>query len=453
METNLFAISPIDGRYYHRTSILQPVCSEYGLMYFRVIVEIKWLQTIAANPEISEMATLNQTALTQLDQIIEKFNEQDAERIKSIEAEINHDVKAVEYFLKEKLAGLELNEISELVHFACTSEDINNLAYGFMLKIARGQCLLPLMNNIIEICTQLAHTHSAQPMLSRTHGQAASPTTVGKEFANFASRLKRQYDQISQQTIMGKFNGSVGNYNAHTVACPNLDWITVSKQFVESLGLTWNAYTTQIEPHDTFAELFSAVVRFNTILIDFCRDIWGYISIGYFNQKLKSEEVGSSVMPHKVNPIDFENAEGNLGVANALLNHFSAKLPISRWQRDLTDSTTLRNVGTAFAHSMLSYQSILAGLSKLSIHVERLNEDLENNWEILSEVVQTVMRRYGIEKPYEKLKALTRGKKIDQNTLHEFVDTLSLPDSVKKTLKQLTPSAYTGLATKLAEDF
>ena len=437
----LTAISPIDGRYQAKVSELQPICSEYGLIYFRVLVEIKWLQTLASHPKIKELK-LNKD----LNSIITNFNEKDAKRIKTIESKTNHDVKAIEYFLKEKI---KLREIHGFIHFACTSEDINNLAYGLMLKTARKDCLKPIMAKLIKILTKQAHNYAKQPMLSRTHGQPASPTTMGKELANFVARLKRQYEQILTMPIMGKFNGAVGNYNAHMAAYPDINWPALSKKLVTSLGLTWNQYTTQIEPHDAMAELFDAISRFNTILIDLCRDIWGYISIGYLKQKIKATETGSSVMPHKVNPIDFENAEGNLGVANALLNHFSAKLPISRWQRDLSDSTVLRNIGTALAHSLIAYKSILQGLNKITINKQRLNDDLEQNWQVLAEAVQTVMRRYNIEKPYEKLKKLTRGKKINQQTLHNFIDTLQLPDVVKKDLKKLTPAMYVGNSMKL----
>jgi adenylosuccinate lyase len=436
----LTAISPIDGRYQPKVSELQPICSEYGLIYFRVIVEIKWLQTLAAHPKIKELKPNKE-----LNSIISNFNEQDAKRVKTIERKTNHDVKAIEYFLKEKI---KLREMHGFIHFACTSEDINNLAYGLMLKTARKECLKPAMANLIKILTQQARNYAKQPMLSRTHGQPASPTTMGKELVNFVARLKRQYEQILNMPIMGKFNGAVGNYNAHMTAYPDINWPALSKKLVTSLGLTWNQYTTQIEPHDAMAELFDAINRFNTILIDLCRDIWGYISIGYFKQKVTTTEIGSSVMPHKVNPIDFENAEGNLGVANALLNHFSAKLPISRWQRDLSDSTVLRNIGTALAHSLLAYKSILLGLNKLTINKQRLNEDLEQNWEVLAEAIQTVMRRYKIENPYEKLKILTRGKKIDKQILHKFIDTLELPDNVKKDLKNLTPATYLGISAK-----
>jgi len=448
--STLTALSPIDGRYQQKVTELQPLCSEYGLLYFRVIVEIKWLLALAANPKIKELK-LSNNATVFLNEIIAKFNEQDAKRIKNIEKKTNHDVKAVEYFLKEKIKHhQELNKISEFIHFGCTSEDINNLAYGLMLKTLRSQCLKPIVNKSLKTLTKLAHKLAQEAMLSRTHGQPASPTTMGKEIANFVARLQRQAEQILTIPIMGKFNGTVGNYNAHIVAYPDINWPIFAKKFAKSLGLSWNPYTTQIEPHDAMAELFMTVSRFNTILIDFSRDIWGYIALGYFKQKLTGTEVGSSVMPHKINPIDFENAEGNLGLANALFNHFAAKLPISRWQRDLTDSTTLRNIGVAYAHSLIAYKSILTGIEKLAINKQRLTEDLAQNWEVLAEAIQTVMRRYNIKNPYEKLKQLTRGKKIDQKILHTFIDTLELPDAVKKQLKDLTPETYLGNAIEQA---
>jgi len=419
-------------------------------LYFRVIVEIKWLLALAANPKIKELR-LSNNAIAFLNDIITKFNEQDAKHIKTIEKKTNHDVKAVEYFLKEKIKHhQELNKISEFIHFGCTSEDINNLAYGLMLKTLRSQCLKPICNKLLKTLAKMAHKLADKAMLSRTHGQPASPTTMGKEIANFVARLLSQAEQILTIPIMGKFNGAVGNYNAHIVAYPDINWPVFAKKFVKSLGLSWNPYTTQIEPHDAMAQLFAALSHFNTILIDFSRDIWGYIALGYFKQKLKGTEVGSSVMPHKINPINFENAEGNLGLANALFNHFATKLPISRWQRDLTDSTTLRNIGVAYAHSLLAYKSILIGIEKLAINKQRLTKDLAQNWEVLAEAIQTVMRRYNIKNPYEKLKQLTRGKKIDQKILHTFIDTLELPDAVKKQLKDLTPETYLGNAIEQA---
>lgn len=447
----LMAISPIDGRYQAKLTDLQPLFSEFGLMHFRVIVEIKWLKTLLNIPEINENP-LSEHAHNILDNIITQFNLEDAERIKNIESSINHDVKAVEYFLKEKIQNSkELEQVSEFIHFGCTSEDINNLAYALMLQTFRTQHLTPIMDEIVATINKLATDYADQPMLARTHGQPASPTTVGKEMANFVARLQRQYEQITSIEILGKFNGAVGNFNAHVAAYPEVDWIEISQQFVESLGLEWNKHTTQIEPHDYMAELFDAISRFNTILVDFARDIWGYISIGYFKQKLIAAEVGSSTMPHKVNPIDFENAEGNLGIANALLQHFSSKLPISRWQRDLTDSTVLRNIGVACAHSILAYKSLLKGLSKLEINTKIIEQDLDKNWEVLAEAIQTVMRRYKIDKPYEKLKELTRDKRVDKQTLHDFIDGLDLPVDAKNRLKALTPRNYIGKAKELAK--
>lgn len=450
--SQLTALSPLDGRYLNKVSELQQIFSEYGLIHFRIIIETKWLQALAAS-KIKELKPLSQQATNFLNDIVSKFNEKDAQRIKAIEAKTNHDVKAIEYFLKEKIVeNSELEKISEFIHFGSTSEDVNNLAYGLMLKTALSEYIAPVMTKLIQTLTTLAHDYADIAMLSRTHGQPASPTTMGKEIANFVARLRRQYEQLADIPIMGKFNGSVGNYNAFTTVSPETDWQAISKNFVESLGLMWNPYTTQIEPHDTMAELYDAISRFNTILIDFNRDMWGYIALGYFKQKLKPDETGSSTMPHKINPIDFENAEGNLGIANALLHHFSAKLPISRWQRDLSDSTVLRNIGVALAHSLLAYKSTLTGISKLNIDKQRLNEDLEQNWEVIAEAIQTVMRRYNIEKPYEKLKELTRGKKTDKQTLHAFLDTLDLPATVKEELKNLTPQNYLGIAVKLAKD-
>jgi adenylosuccinate lyase len=450
--SQLTAISPVDGRYNLKTKELSSIVSEFGLMRARVVIEVKWLQALAANPQVVELAPFSKTAKKFLDTIINDFNEHDASFIKELEKITNHDVKAVEYFLREKIKRQkELQAASEFIHFACTSEDINNLAYGLILRNACQQVLNPLLLKIITKFSELANAYADQPMLARTHGQPASPTTVGKEFANFTARLKRQYELILIIPIMGKFNGAVGNYNAHMIAYPEINWPTIMQEFVESLGLTWNAYTTQIEPHDVLAELLNAFTRFNIILLDFCRDIWGYIALGYFKQQLKSNEVGSSVMPHKVNPIDFENAEGNLGIANALLEHFAAKLPISRWQRDLSDSTVLRNLGVAFAHSLLAYKSLLAGLDKIAIEPEQLTADLANNWQVLAEPIQTVMRRYGINDSYEKLKKLTRGKKITKKDLHLFIDKLKIPAAAKKQLKQLTPMNYIGAAEQLAQ--
>ncbi len=445
--TSLSAISPVDGRYGGKTGSLRPIFSEYGLIRHRMLVEVRWLQTLAANPAIIEIPALSVHADRVLNDIVENFSEQDAQRIKNIERTTNHDVKAVEYFLKEKVEGNEeLVAINEFFHFACTSEDINNLAYALMLREARNQSLLPMIDELIQSIVQMAHRHADEPMLSRTHGQTASPTTVGKELANVATRLQRQRDQLSGVSILGKMNGAVGNYNAHLVAYPEIDWPALSQEFISDLGLEMNPYTTQIEPHDYMAELFDTVCRCNIILLDFCRDIWSYISLGYFKQKIITGEIGSSTMPHKVNPIDFENAEGNIGIANALFNHFSAKLPVSRWQRDLTDSTVLRNIGVAMAHSVIAYQACLKGIGKLEVNTEATRADLDDNWEVLAEALQTVMRRYGVEKPYEKLKDLTRDKTVDQQTLKSFIATLEIPDSAKNELLKLTPASYIGNA-------
>lgn len=450
--SQLTAVSPIDGRYGDKTIDLRPLFSEFGLIYHRVVVEVRWLQSLANSGAIAEVPTLSAAANERLEQVITAFNETDAQRVKAIEATTNHDVKAVEYFLKEKVAGVaELEAISEFIHFACTSEDINNLSHALMLHGARDSQLLPLADRLIDSLSLLARAHARQPMLSRTHGQPASPTTLGKEIANVVARLGRQRQQIANVELLGKINGAVGNYNAHIATYPEIDWSAHAQGFVESLKLTWNPYTTQIEPHDYMAELFDAIARFNTILIDFCRDVWGYISIGYFKQKLIAGEVGSSTMPHKVNPIDFENAEGNLGVANALFDHLAMKLPISRWQRDLTDSTVLRNMGVGFAYSTIAWQSALRGIGKLEADANRLAADLDGNWEVLAEPIQMVMRRHGIEKPYEKLKALTRGQRIDQRILADFIDGLDLPPSAKASLKKLTPATYIGNAITQAD--
>ncbi len=450
--TSLTAISPIDGRYGSKTEALRPIFSEFGLIRHRVLVEVRWLQALAADGDIVEVPPLSKHANGVLDGIVEGFDEEDARRVKNIERTTNHDVKAVEYFIKEKIAGnAELAAISEFVHFACTSEDINNLAYGLMLREARTQALLPAMDEIISSLRGLAHTHAELPMLSRTHGQAASPTTLGKELANVVFRLKRQWEQVASVPLLGKINGAVGNYNAHLSAYPNKDWPAFAQRFVTDLGLDWNPYTIQIEPHDYIAELFDALARFNNVLNDFCRDIWSYISIGYFKQRTVAGEVGSSTMPHKVNPIDFENAEGNLGLANALFDHLAGKLPISRWQRDLTDSTVLRNLGVGIGHCMVAYHSLLRGISKLEADAERLAADLEANWEVLAEAVQTVMRRYGIDKPYERLKELTRGRRVDRAAFAAFIDSLDLPAEAKAELKALTPGSYTGNAGQQAQ--
>lgn len=451
--TALTAISPVDGRYGNKVSVFRSIFSEYGLIRNRVTVEIRWLQKLAAHPAITEVPAFSAEANAFLDKLVNEFSLADAERIKEIERTTNHDVKAVEYLIKEKIADVpELHAVTEFVHFACTSEDINNLSHGLMLREGLDHGLLPAMDNLVEKLAELAREHAEQPMLSRTHGQTASPTTVGKELANVVYRLRRQLMQIREVEIMGKINGAVGNYNAHLSAYPDVDWAANAEEFIESLGLDWNPYTTQIEPHDYIAELYDAIARFNTILIDLDRDIWGYISLGYFKQKTVAGEIGSSTMPHKVNPIDFENSEGNLGIANALFSHLSAKLPISRWQRDLTDSTVLRNLGVGFAHSLIAYEATLKGLGKLEINPARLNEDLNNAWEVLAEPIQTVMRRYNIEKPYEKLKDLTRGKAMTPEVIKNFVETLEIPEQAKAELRALTPDNYIGNAIDQAKD-
>ena len=454
MELNeLSAISPVDGRYGAKTAALRPVFSEFGLIHHRVLVEVRWLQALAQHPQISEVPAFSASATAQLDAVVSAFSLDDAERVKQIERTTNHDVKAVEYFLKEKIAGNgELDAVKEFIHFACTSEDINNLSYALMVSKGRDEIMLPAMDEIIARLRELANTLAAQPMLSRTHGQTASPTTVGKEIANVAHRLKHQRTATSQVVILGKINGAVGNYNAHYCAYPEVDWPAFAQNFIESIGLTLNSYTIQIEPHDYMAELFDAMSRFNTILIDLCRDLWSYISLAYFKQKTVEGEVGSSTMPHKVNPIDFENAEGNLGIANALFGHLAAKLPISRWQRDLTDSTVLRSLGVGFAHSLIAYQSLMRGLSKLEINAAVIEADLDRSWEVLAEPIQTVMRRYGIANPYEKLKAITRGKAITREDMHVFINTLELPADVIARLLELTPQNYTGNAEQQARD-
>jgi len=450
---SLSAVSPIDGRYGSKTSNLRPIFSEFGLIRHRVLVEVRWLQMLAANFDIKEVPALSEPARSLLDSIVDGFSIEDAQAVKTIERTTNHDVKAVEYFLKDKIKdNEELMAINEFIHFACTSEDINNLSHALMLNTARSNVLLPQMREIIDAITTLAHDLAETPMLCRTHGQPASPSTMGKEMANTAYRLARQFKQLKTVPVMGKINGAVGNYNAHLSAYPELDWADIAKNFVESLGIEFNPYTIQIEPHDYIAEYFDTLARFNTILIDFDRDIWSYISLGYFKQKTIAGEVGSSTMPHKVNPIDFENSEGNLGIANALLNHLSNKLPISRWQRDLTDSTALRNLGVGIAHSMIAYSSTMRGISKLQINEHSLAKDLDNTWEVLAEPIQTVMRRYGIEKPYEKLKELTRGQSITADTLKAFVDTLDIPDEAKKELQALTPATYIGNAVEQAKN-
>jgi adenylosuccinate lyase len=450
MELNeLTAISPVDGRYGSKTAALRELFSEYGLIKHRVLVEIRWFQALAAEKGISEVAALDDAAKAVLNGIADNFSLEDAARVKTIERTTNHDVKAVEYFLKEKIQGnVTLEASSEFLHFACTSEDINNLSHGLMLKAGRDRVLLPAMDEVITILTKQALEFAEQPMLSRTHGQTASPTTVGKELANVVYRLRKQREQVANIELYGKANGAVGNYNAHISAYPEIDWPAFSQQFIESLGLKINPFTIQIEPHDYMAEMFDAISRFNTILIDLSRDIWSYISNAYFKQKTVAGEIGSSTMPHKVNPIDFENAEGNLGIANALFNHLSLKLPISRWQRDLTDSTVLRNLGVGFAHSLISYQSLIRGLNKLEINAAVINADLDSSWEVLAEPVQTVMRSYGIENPYEKLKELTRGKAITQQAFHEFIRGLELPEEARDNLLKLTPHNYIGNAVE-----
>lgn len=447
------ALTSLDGRYGSKTDTLRPIFSEYGLIRYRCLVEVKWLIALAEENAIEEVPSFSQEAVDALNEIIEQFSVNSAEQVKNIEATTNHDVKAVEYFLKQQCAELpELAAVSEFLHFACTSEDINNLSYALMLKDGRDQVVVPLFRQIVEAIRQLANEYSDIAMLARTHGQPASPTTVGKEMRNVVARLERQLETIEKVEILGKINGATGNYNAHLAAYPDVNWPAFSQQFVEGLGLTWNPLTTQIEPHDYMAELFHAIMRFNTIMLDFNRDIWSYISINYFKQKTVAGEVGSSTMPHKVNPIDFENSEGNLGLANALLDHLAAKLPVSRWQRDLTDSTVQRNIGTAFGFTVLAMQACLKGIGKLDINKAALASDLDNNWAILGEAIQTVMRRYDIPEPYEKLKALTRGQdNIDQQVLQQFVDTLELPDAAKQRLRDMTPADYIGLAAELSK--
>jgi adenylosuccinate lyase len=449
--STLTAVSPVDGRYGNKTEPLRKIFSEYGLIRYRVIVEIRWLQALAGNPQISEVPSFSEQANEHLETIISDFGTGDAGRVKEIESTTNHDVKAVEYFLKEKIAdNPELRAVSEFIHFACTSEDINNLCHALMLRDGRNSVLLPELQKVIDAIRAVAHEHAGLPLLSRTHGQPASPSTIGKEMANVVARLERQKAQIEMVPLLGKINGAVGNYNAHLSAYPEIDWPSFARNFVESLGLEWNPYTTQIEPHDYIAELFDGISRANTIMIDYCRDIWGYISVGYFRQKTKAGEVGSSTMPHKVNPIDFENAEGNFGIANALFGHLSAKLPVSRWQRDLTDSTVLRNLGVGIGHTSIALQSLLRGIGKLEADAERLVRDLDANWEVLAEPIQTVMRRYGIEKPYEKLKELTRGQRITPEQLATFIEGLDIPESAKQSLLQLKPATYTGNAEEQA---
>jgi len=450
--SSLTALSSVDGRYAGKTAALRPICSEFGLIHRRLIVEIRWFQALAAHAGISELPALSEQAGAFLESLIVDFDEAGASRVKEIESVTNHDVKAVEYYLKEQFNEIpELAAKAEFLHFACTSEDINNLSYALMIKDAQADVMTGMFANIDSVLSDMAAAYAGQAMLSRTHGQTASPTTLGKEIANTLQRLRRQVKQMSGQEYLGKMNGAVGNFNAHISAYPDVDWPALTRQFVEALGLSWNPYTTQIEPHDWIAELFQSLTRYHTILIDLSRDIWAYISIGYFSQKTVEGEIGSSTMPHKVNPIDFENAEGNLGVANALLDHLALKLPVSRWQRDLTDSTVLRVIGTAYGHSVVAMSSLLKGLPKLEVNSDRLAGDLDASWEVLAEPIQTVMRRYGIENPYEQLKALTRGKQITQAGIESFIKGLDLPDEARQTLLALTPELYTGNAEQMAK--
>ncbi|WP_411726446.1 adenylosuccinate lyase [Methyloglobulus sp.] len=450
-QATLTALSPIDSRYASKVEQLRPIFSEFGLIRYRVQVEVCWFQALANHSHIAEVSPFGESAKRILESIVTDFSKADAERVKDIEKTTNHDVKAIEYFLKEKIAGIvELEKVSEFIHFACTSEDINNLSYGLMLKEGR-EVIVAQMQACIAAIKQCAMENAAQPMLSRTHGQSATPTTMGKELANVAARLLRQKEQLEAVQLLGKINGAVGNYNAHCVAYPEVDWPEFAQHFVESLGLQFNPYTTQIEPHDYIAEFFHTLSRFNTILLDFDRDVWGYISLGYFKQKTVAGEVGSSTMPHKVNPIDFENSEGNLGIANALFAFLAEKLPVSRWQRDLTDSTVLRNIGVGIAHTSIAIQATLKGISKLQINPETIEADLNANWEVLAEPIQTVMRRYGIEKPYEKLKELTRGQRITPEQLRLFIEKLEIPDEAKTALLELTPRTYIGYAEALAK--
>ena len=451
--SSLTAVSPVDGRYGAKTAVLRPIFSEYGLIRHRVLVEARWLQALAAEPGIAEVPAFSPGARETLDAVVRDFDERDAQAVKAIEGKTNHDVKAVEYFLKDKIAGCsELEAVSEFIHFACTSEDINNLSHALMLKEGRDRALLPAMRKLTAAVRDLAHRYAGLPMLSRTHGQPATPTTVGKEMANVVQRLQRQQEQVAAIDMLGKINGAVGNYNAHFSAYPEVDWPAFAKRFVESLGLTWNPYTIQIEPHDYIAELFDAVSRYNNVVLDYCRDMWGYIALGYFKQKTVAGEVGSSTMPHKVNPIDFENAEGNLGVANAVFGHLGGKLTLSRWQRDLTDSTVLRNLGVGFGHGLIAYAAALRGIGKVEADEDKLRADLDANWEVLAEPIQTVMRRYGIEQPYEKLKALTRGHRVDREGMQRFVNGLNLPREAKDRLLALTPWDYVGNAERQARE-
>jgi adenylosuccinate lyase len=449
--TRLKALSPADGRYADKVQSLRSIFSEFGLIRFRVLIEVRWLQWLSDEAAVAELAPLSPVMKDMLNHVVDDFSTEDAVRVKKIEATTNHDVKAVEYFVRERIGtGKDTRNLADFIHFACTSEDINNLAYALMLRTARDELLVPRLKVLIARLRTLANDHAETAMMSRTHGQAASPTTVGKEFANTVHRLSRTQEQFSAVRVLGKFNGAVGNFNAHVAAYPDADWPSITTAFVESLGLECNLHTTQIEPHDWTAEYCHALIRCNTVMIDLCRDVWGYVSLGYFSQRVLRDEVGSSTMPHKVNPIDFENAEGNLGMANALLDHFALKLPISRWQRDLTDSTVQRNFGLAAAYVLIAMQSILTGLNKLQVNANAIQKDLDASWEVLAEAIQTVMRRYGIAEPYEQLKALTRGTTVTRELLHEFIEKLEVPDEAKARLLALTPSTYTGLASSLA---
>ena len=443
----LTAVTPVDGRYGGKTQGLREIFSEYGLIRYRVLVEVRWLQKLAGKHPLPGLSTLPKDVSRQLDSLVSDFSLDDARRVKEIEKTTNHDVKAVEYFIREKLAGFDgLAGYSEFIHFACTSEDINNLCHGLMLVDGRDQCLVPELESIMQVLARLTREHAGLAMLSRTHGQTASPTTLGKETGVFLHRLIDQLTPFRHTQVLGKINGAVGNYNAHLAAYPETDWVTLSREFVESLGLSWNPHTTQIETHDYMATYFHSLVRINTILIDLCRDFWGYISLGYFRQKTVAGEIGSSTMPHKVNPIDFENAEGNLGVANALFSHLAGKLPVSRWQRDLSDSTAIRSMGTGIAHTVIAWQSCVKGLGKLEAVPERLRQDLDNAWEVIAEPVQTVMRSNGVAGAYEQLKELTRGQSINESTVRKFIDNLGIPDQAKQRLLSLTPATYTGNA-------
>lgn len=450
--TSLTALSPLDGRYAGKVDALRAQFSEYGLIRRRLQVEIEWLKALASEPHFAEIPAFSAATLAELDALLEGFSPAQAAEVRRIEAQTNHDVKALEYWIKQQLANnVEVMRVAEFIHFACTSEDINNLAHALMLKAARDETMLPTLAKVLARLKDLAHEHADLPMMSRTHGQPATPTTLGKEMANVAYRLARAHARIAAVSLLGKINGAVGNYNAHLAAYPDFDWESFAQRFVESLGLEFNPYTIQIEPHDAMAELFDAFARANAILVDLDRDVWGYISLGFFKQKLKAGEIGSSTMPHKVNPIDFENSEGNLGLANALLRYLAEKLPVSRWQRDLTDSTVLRNMGVAFGYALLGYDSLLRGLGKLEAVPERLHEDLDANWELLAEPIQTVMRRYGIANPYEKLKELTRGQRVSRAGMQAFVQTLEIPETAKRELLALTPWNYTGKAAELAK--